>query len=529
MHVIRPAEGTSGSSRIRSEKRAGDDRCTLPAGEVVHLRQEQGQDTKMETMGEPWHLSAVELAARIRAREISCVEATTSVLGRIAEQNCRVNAIVADCSEEAMRAARKRDDETRSGATLGPLHGVPVTIKENVDVAGQATTNGLPAFADLIAPEHSPVARNLLDAGAIIVGRTNTPELSMRATTDNPLRGRTVNPWDVEASPGGSSGGASVAAAMGFGPIHHGNDIGGSLRFPAFACGVATIKPTPGRVPAFNPSATAERGLLAQLISVQGAICREVRDVRLATRVLAGGDPRDPWWAPVPFEGPRLESPIRVAVTSETHGYPANPEVLAGVERAASLLSDHGYAVERVDTPSIMKPAQAWFDVLASELTCFLGPSLKEHGSEIIQEIFEHYQRVGKPVDAAGYRLAIAERTALTREWNVFLERYPLVVCPFLLRSMYDWDYDARGFQEVHDLFLSAIYSTGINYLSLPAGVMPIGFADERPAGVQIVGRRFREDLILDAMEIVESSVGILSRALWAGEADSPASPGADR
>jgi amidase len=171
-----------------------------------------------------------------------------------------------------------------------------VTIKVNIDQEGQATTNGLPAFANLIAPGDSPVVRNLRRAGAIIVGRTNTPEVSMRATTVNPLHGRTWNPWHSDASPGGSSGGAGAAAAAGFGPIHHGNDIGGSLRFPAFANGVATIKPTQGRIPAFNPSATAERGLLSQLTSVQGAIARTVADVRLATRVMAGADPRDPWW-----------------------------------------------------------------------------------------------------------------------------------------------------------------------------------------------------------------------------------------
>ena len=468
-----------------------------------------------------WSASAVDLAARIRTREASSVEVTESVLARIAAHNGRINAIVAECSDEALRAAEQKDRDADRGATLGPLHGVPVTIKENTDVAGQATTNGLPVFADLIAPDHSPVVRNLIDAGAVVVGRTNTPELSMRGTTDNPLRGRTLNPWDDETSPGGSSGGAAAACAMGFGPIHHGNDIGGSLRFPSFACGVATVKPTFGRVPAYNPSASGERGLLAQLISVQGAICREVRDVRLATSVLSNGDARDPWWMPVPFEGPRLESPIRIAVTTEAHGYPIHPQILAGIDRAADMLSDAGYAVERATTPSIMKPATAWFDVLVSEIAHFLGPAARDHGTETIQTIFEHYQRIGKPVDPAGYRQAIADRTALIREWSVFLDRYPLVLCPFLMRSMYAWDYDAQGFEQVRDLFLSAIYSTGVNYLSLPAGVVPIGYADGRPAGVQIVGRRFREDAILDAMETIESSVGILSHALWEREMES--------
>ena len=202
-------------------------------------------------------------------------------------------------------------------------------------------------------------------------------------------------------------------------------------------------------MPAYNPSAAAERGLLAQLSSVQGAICREVRDVRLATRVLAGGDPRDPWWVPVPFDGPALDPPIRVAVTCESHGYPINPQIAAGIERAADVLSDAGYAVERVATPSIMKPAQAWFDVLASEIVHFLGPAAREHGSETIQTIFEHYQRIGEPVDPVGYRQGIADRTALTREWNVFLDSYPLVLCPFLMRSTYPWDHDAQGLEQV--------------------------------------------------------------------------------
>ena len=481
----------------------------------------------MENYPDLWGRSAVELAELIRTRKVTCVEVMESVLGRIAEHNHRINAIVLDCSEEAMRSAVRRDRDIDHGVPLGPLHGVPVTIKENIDVEGQATPNGLPAFANLVAEEDAPVVRNLLEAGAIIVGRTNTPELSMRATTDNPLRGRTFNPWDDSASPGGSSGGASAAAAMGFGPIHHGNDIGGSLRFPSFACGVATVKPTFGRVPAYNSTASGERGLLSQLISVQGAICREVRDVRLATRVMSGGDPRDPWWMPVPFEGPQVDPPIRVAVTSETHGYPAHPRILDGIEQAAKMLAERGYSIEHVETPSIMKPAQAWFNVLASELDHFLGPSVREHGSEVIQDIFDNYQRIGTPVDTAGYQQAIADRTALTREWNIFLDRYPLLLCPFLMRSTYPWDYDAQGFDQVRDLFLSAIYSTGINYVGLPAGVLPIGYADGLPAGIQIVGRRYREDLILNAMQVVEESVGILSHDLW--EREEKAGPGTGR
>src|SRR5215831_15824444 len=203
-----------------------------------------------------WQKNAVEIAAGIADKRFSCSEVMSSVVDRIREVNPKLNAIVIDLTDQALAKAAAADRALATGAKPGPLCGVPVTIKVNVDQEGQPTTNGLPAFANLIAPSDSPIVRNLRRAGAIIVGRTNTPEVSMRLTTVNPLHGRTWNPWHPDASPGGSSGGAGVAAAAGFGPIHHGNDIGGSLRFPAFANGVTTLKPTSGRIPAFNPSAT---------------------------------------------------------------------------------------------------------------------------------------------------------------------------------------------------------------------------------------------------------------------------------
>ena len=462
-----------------------------------------------------WQLSAVQLAAGIREKRFSCVDAMTSVVERIRALNPTLNAIVIDLSQQALVEAAAADTALERGAQPGPLHGVPVTIKVNVDQEGQATTNGLPAFAKVIAPADAPLVRNLRRAGAIVVGRTNTPEVSMRATTVNPLHGRTVNPWHPDASPGGSSGGAGVAAAVGFGPIHHGNDIGGSLRFPAFANGVATLKPTPGRIPAFNPSAAAERGQAAQLMSVQGTIARTVDDVRLGTRVMAQGDPRDPWWMPAPFDGEPLEKPIRVAVTRNPHGYPIHPGILGLIDRTAGYLSDAGYDVVEAEPPSIMEPARGWFTVLVTEMKGTLGPTVEQHGSDDIKRIFGWYYEIGRLLDLDGYRDGLADRTRMMRAWNIFLDMYPLVLTPFLMRATYPWDYDARGLRETKDLFDSCVYSYGINYLGLPAGVVPIDFVDDLPAGVQLVGRRFREDVILDAMAAVERRAGRLVEQLW--------------
>jgi amidase len=465
-----------------------------------------------------WQWSACELAAGISRRKFSCREVMDSVVGRIRAKNGALNAIVYDCTEEALAEARRADDELAAGRARGPLHGVPVTIKENVDQIGKPTPNGLAALAGVIAPDDAPLVRNLRRAGAIIVGRTNTPEMSMRATTDNPFRGRTLNPWHPDASPGGSSGGAGASAAAGFGPIHHGNDIGGSLRFPAFTCGLATVKPTPGRIAAYNPSATAERGLLSQLMSVQGAICREVADVRLATRVMAEPDPRDPWWVPAPFEGEPIPKPLRVAVTKNAHGYPMHPEIGRALDRAAGWLAAAGYAVEEVEPPRITEPARAWFSDTVAEMKVMLFPLARQHGSKTIQDIFDWYSRMGDDLDGTGYMLGVADRTRMTRQWSVFLDAHPLLLTPFLMRPTYPWNYDAQGFAQTKDLFDAAIYSYGINFLGLPAGVVPIGLVEGLPAGVQIVGRRFREDLILDAMAVIESEVGVLARTLWARE-----------
>jgi amidase len=465
---------------------------------------------------ELWQKSAVDIAAGIREKQFSCSDVMVSVVERIRALNPKLNAIVMDLTDQALAEAAAADREIKRTAQPGPLFGVPVTIKVNVDVEGQPTTNGLPVFANHIAKGDSPIVSNLRRAGAIIVGRTNTPEASMRLTTENPLHGRTWNPWHPDVSPGGSSGGAGAAAAAGFGPIHHGNDIGGSLRVPAFANGVVTIKPTPGRIPAFNPSAAGERGLLMQLTSVQGAIARTVADVRLATRVMAAGDVRDPGWVPAPFEGEPLQKPIRVAVTHNPQGYEIHPDIVELIDRAAGFLSDAGYVVVPAEPPSIMEPARGWFTVLLTELKATLGPIVDLAGSDDIRRIFGWYYEMGKILELDDYRAGLGDRTRMMRAWNVFLDKYPLVLTPFLMRPLYPWNYDALGYLQTKDVWDASVYSYGINYLGLPAGVVPVDFVERLPAGVQLVGRRFREDVILDAMASIEQRAGSLVKRLWA-------------
>lgn len=466
-----------------------------------------------------WQWSACDLAGAIRDREVSCVEAVKSVVERVRAENPRLNAIVDDLTDQALEVAADHDRSLQTDAPLGPLHGVPVSVKINVDTEGRPNSNGVVAFKDMVAPADSPVVRNLRKSGAILIGRTNTPEFSFRATTVNDLHGRTLNPWNDERSPGGSSGGASAAVTAGFGPLSHGNDIGGSLRFPAMQCAAVTIRPTLGRVPAYNPSAKAERSLLAQLMSVQGVVGREVRDVRIGTKALSALDPRDPWQVPVPFEGPAPDAPIRVAVCTATNGYPIAPGITAAITRAADALDRAGYRVEEATPPLFEEAAADALPALYADCEIFLGQAIKDHGSAVIQQIFADYFAIYPPFDAEGLLHAMSRRTRYTRAWNEFSDRYPLILTPFMMRHGFTWNEDAEGRAQLKDIFDASVYSWLINYLGLPAAIAPAGsesgFDDGFPVSVQIVARRYREDLALDAAEVLERANGIAIHELW--------------
>ena len=226
------------------------------------------------------------------------------MLARLHKVNPAINAVVRVLEEEARGAAETADAARARGHALPPLHGVPVTTKVNVDQAGLPTDNGVVPLKDFMAKEDSPVVANLKHAGAIIVGRTNAPAFSMRIFTDNALHGRTLNPRDPSVTPGGSSGGAGAATATGIGAIAHGNDIGGSVRIPAYCNGVVGLRTGFGRIPSLNPSAPAGRPIGAVLMAVQGPHTRTVRDARLALQVMARGDRRDWRWNDVPMAGP---------------------------------------------------------------------------------------------------------------------------------------------------------------------------------------------------------------------------------
>lgn len=464
-----------------------------------------------------WQWSAVETVRAIRAGEVSAEAVTTAHIERLHAANPALNAVVVDLTGQALEAARAADRRQAEGAALDALHGVPVTIKINVDVAGQANSNGVAALRDNIAPADSAVAGNLKGAGAIVLGLTNTPEFSFRAFTDNPLHGLTLNPWDRAVTCGGSSGGAAASLAAGIGCIAHGNDIGGSLRGPACWNGLATIKPTQGRVPAFNPSAAVERPPMAQLMSCQGPLAREVADVRLGLEVMSRRDVRDPWWVPAPLPPAGTAGPVRVAVAKVPSEMQADSGVLALIDRAAGWLSDAGYEVSAVETPDVSVPATLWADLIGAEIATLQAAQMRQVTSPDFHAALDGLLRMGAPLDLEGYMQAMARRARVLREWLLFLESYPLILAPVSVKPTPGVNADLAHDDAVGEILGRDMrFTVAVSVLGLPAAVAPAGFVGGHPMGVQLIGSRYREDICLDAAAAIEARAGVLAKALWA-------------
>lgn len=449
-----------------------------------------------------WRLSATELAGHIRAGEVSAREAATDALERLAAVNGALNAVVEHRPEEVLAEAEAVDAARARGEALGPLAGVPVTTKVNADQRGFATTNGLRLQKDLVAKDDSPVVANLRRAGAVLLGRTNTPAFSLRWFTGNSLHGETMNPRDPGLTPGGSSGGAGSAVAAGIGALAHGTDIAGSVRYPAYACGVHGLRPSFGRIPAWNAS-SPERGIGPQLMAVSGPLARSIADVRLGLAAMAAPDPRDPWWVPAPLEGP--SAPRRAALCLRPGGLAIVPEVETALRDAAKRLEAAGWQVEEIaDTP----PLREANDI---QLTLWLGDGFaavralaEREGDPAAIGLLEAFRQRAEALGPDAINQALTRRATLARQWSVFLAENPVLLVPVSGELPFPNGLD-RTPEGITRAFEAQLLQIALAPLGVPALTVTTGLVGRIPVGVQLVAARFREDLCLAAGEAIEA------------------------
>lgn len=457
-------------------------------------------DSRRNDNSELWRHSATELAALIRERKVSSREVVDAHLARIEAVNGHVNAVtrvLADSARAAADAADRSDPK-------GPLHGVPFTIKENIDFAGTPTTQGVPALAEAIADVDAPVVERMKAAGAIPLARTNLPEFGMRISTTNPLHGRTLNPWNPDRVAGGSSGGEGAALASGMSCFGLGNDIGGSLRNPAYCCGISSLKPTAGRIPHYMSQEPRDGGMAVQAMLVEGPMARSVADLQLGLRILAGRDLRDPVSVDAPLEG-APPARRRVGLVTEIPGGPIDPASVAAIRAAGAAMADAGWEVVEMPPPELARVHEMWGYTMSQDFTVmgeFMRPVVTPELSRMFDQLFAVY-----PPDAMPAVMVNAERSRLTRLWSEFFVNCPLLIGPTWTQLPFLHDADLDPETGVDVLRDTLRFITPGNLLGIPSACVPCGVDGGLPRGVQIYADRWREDLCLQAAAIVEAAM----------------------
>ncbi|MER5439162.1 amidase [Streptomyces sp. NPDC002790] len=476
-----------------------------------------GQNTEL------WQRPAAELAAAVGEGEVSSYEVVTSCLDRIDETNPKVNALVEVRRDEALAAARQADADLAAGAEPGPLHGVPVSIKVNTEQRGHATTNGLAALAGEVAAEDAACVTALRAAGAIPLGRSNVPAFSLRWFSTNDLHGRTLNPWDAARTPGGSSGGAAAGIAAGMTPLAQGNDIGGSIRFPAACCGVVGLRPTVGRVSGWAPPAYADtpQGRMpldlpptVQACAVQGPLGRTVADARLALHAMSTPDLRDPYGVPALPEA-RGQAPTRVTLVRGNDGAKNHPAVDAALTDAAARLADAGYEVDEVAAePLLAEAARLWLLLLTEDTRPLLRVVDRIGDDAIRTALARHFKASaavwGAAPDLETYINGWGRRGALVTRLQQLLGTGRLLLTPVCAEPPFEQDADIADETRGLELFPAMWPMTSVPILGFPAVTVPVAAHDGLPIGVQLVGGRFTEDGLLDAAQAVEERSPVL-------------------
>ncbi|MEO1058096.1 MAG: amidase [Actinomycetota bacterium] len=457
-------------------------------------------------MSELWQRSALTLAADIANGEVSSREVLEAHLDRVEAVNGDLNAIVRLLPDEARSAADEADAAVARGDDLAPLHGVPCTVKENIDLAGTPTTQAVPALAEAVAQQDAPTVTRMRNAGAIPFARTNLPDFGLRVHTDSSLHGLTRNPWNPHVTAGGSSGGEGSAIASGMSPIGLGNDIGGSLRNPAHCCGIASLKPTVGVIPMDTEIPPENMSLASQLMVVEGPMARTVADVRAGLDALAGQHWRDPRSVTAVLADNAPGEKIRIALLVPPDGLTIDPGIAATIRRAADRLADAGHDVVEATPPDIELVVQLWQALLGADidsqrelLDLVMGPNAKR--------LLDISQEGAPPPSHPDVTTMHVERYRMLREWAQFFHENPLLLSPTWAQPAFEHDADIDP-----DTGLATMQATiwpviAANLLGMPAAITPAGVADGLPVGAQVMGDRFNDLRCLTIAAEIEATV----------------------
>ena len=443
-------------------------------------------------------ISASELAELVRSKEASSKEIVEAHFDRIKEVNPSINAITLTLEESALKLADEADSAGEEERKR-PFHGVPFTIKENIDFMGTPTTNGIPLLAESMPPRNAPIVDRMLGAGAIPIGRTNLPEMGMRLDTDNPLRGRTFNPWNKALTPGGSSGGEAASIATGMSPFGLGNDIGGSLRNPAYCCGIASLNPSIGRIPFVNSiEGFIDMGISGAFLS-DGPMARSVEDLRTGLSIMAGRHIDDPQSVNTPLSGPIPEKP-KAALVKEIANFNLPDATKREIDRAGAILSNSGWSIEEVEAPEVERVYEIWGTVLNSGML----DAMPEEAFK--PETASYLHRFAEPFLSNDLNLdqALIERRRLRRLWSAFLTDYQVCIGPTWANLPWPIDTDLDPEKGIDTLRQSFSFIAPGNCLGLPSVALPMGVDNGIPTGVQIYSELYREDLCLLAAELIQ-------------------------
>lgn len=452
-------------------------------------------------MTKSWQKSGTEVANLVRTKQMSASEVAREHLERIDAINGRLNAIVLRTDDDAVAAARTID----AGDRRAPLVGAIVTTKINTDHAPYPTDNGIKALRSAVPEGVHSCVKGLLDAGMTMVGRTNSPAFAMRSHTDNELHGETLNPHQVDISCGGSSGGAGVAVATGMCHIAQGNDVAGSVRWPAYQNGVLGLRPTIGRMPT-GGSSPVPRGWTASMMATHGPLARTMADLAAGYEAMCSPNWGDPFWVPArrDFDARTV---TRVALVVDD-GLPIDPVVVAAIRRVGSLLEDAGYEVVEAAPPMLDVVFSLWKRLSVFDIRLSLVPMLSQIDDAGLKTAISSWAETFPEPTPETFMKALLDRDMVIRAWNAFYELHPLVITPMVsiptIERGFDVKYSDSGTQ--FDTF--GRWGINLSALGMPALAFPVGFHDGAPLGVQVTAHAWREDLLFEAGRALEDRLG---------------------